>query len=231
MSKNYDFHQGEVLLIDKPLHWTSFDAVNKIRKTILKINPKKIKVGHAGTLDPLATGLLIICTGKKTKEIEQLQGLNKAYTAEFYLGKTTPSYDGETEADQEFDISHIDRELIDRTRTQFLGAISQLPPIYSAIKIKGRKSYDLARKGKEVKLEPREVFIEKFDIISYEKPSLLVHIQCSKGTYIRSIAHDFGKALGAGAYLTGLRRTKIGEYSVNQAFELSQFIESLASQI
>jgi tRNA pseudouridine55 synthase len=219
-----DFENGQVLLIDKPLEWTSFDVVNFIRSFLRKIfNLKKLKVGHAGTLDPLATGLLIICTGKKTKEIEGFMGMNKTYTGSMYFGATTPSYDGETAIDAEYDISGISREELITASQKFIGLIDQVPPAFSAIKINGKRAFDLARKKQEVKLKSRKVNIFRFELLNIDLPHLDFLVDCSKGTYIRSLVHDFGQAAGKGAYLTGLRRTMIGEYKVSDAWTIEQF--------
>ena len=224
MAKEFDFSKGEVLLVDKPLHWTSFQVVKKIRYAVTRKAPKKTKVGHAGTLDPLATGLLIICTGKMTKQINQYQAQEKEYTGKILLGKTTPSYDGETEVDQEYDINHIDDQLIHETTQQFIGEIDQYPPIFSAIKVDGKRSYDLARKGKEVEIKSRKITITEFEITQIEMPGIHFRVVCSKGTYIRSLAHDFGQALGAGAYLTGLVRTRIGDFKLSNAHNLDDLV-------
>ena len=224
MAKEFDFPKGEVLLVDKPLHWTSFQVVKKIRYAVTRKASKKIKVGHAGTLDPLATGLLIICTGKMTKQIDLYQGQEKEYTGEILLGKTTPSYDGETEVNKEYDITHIDDQLIHDTTERFLGEIDQFPPIFSAVKIDGKRSYDLARQGKEVEIKSRKITIRKFEITQIDMPTLKFRVVCSKGTYIRSLAHDFGQALGAGAYLTALTRTRIGDFKLTDAHDLEGLV-------
>lgn len=203
--------------------WTSFDVVAKIRNT-LKIK----KVGHAGTLDPLATGLLIICTGKFTKQIETYQAQEKEYMGELFLGKTTPTYDAESQPDAEYPIHHINHADIYAATLPFLGEIQQLPPMYSAIKVNGKRLYDLARKGKEVELTPRKVFIKEFEITEINLPLVQFRVVCSKGTYIRSLAHDFGQALGSGAYLTALHRTRIGDFYVNNAWELPAFLSHIA---
>lgn len=219
-----DIKEGQVLLFDKPLHWTSFQVVNKVRWLIKqKFGLKKIKVGHAGTLDPLATGLVILCTGKATKTIESLMGQTKVYTGEFTLGATTPSYDLETEIDESFDISHITQELIDKALTEFQGDIMQKPPIFSALKKEGKRLYEFARKGEEVEIPKRQVKIDYFEITENRLPKLNFEVQCSKGTYIRSLAYDFGKALDSGAYLSELRRTRIGEYRVEDALSIEDF--------
>jgi tRNA pseudouridine55 synthase len=224
-----DFLNGQVLLIDKPLNWTSFQAVNKIKYALInKVGlPKKFKIGHAGTLDPLASGLLLICTGKFTKKISELQGQAKEYTGTFFIGATTPSYDLETEIDETFSISHIDNELIHETVKQFLGEINQKPPIYSAIKKDGVRLYEHARAGEVVEIEFRKTTIHEFEITRIALPEIDFRVVCSKGTYIRSLAFDFGKALNSGAHLTALRRTKIGDYSVENAVDVIEFEASL----
>jgi len=206
--------KGEILLIDKPYGWSSFQAVKKV-KWLLKAK----KVGHAGTLDPLATGLLILCTEKKTKEIESIQGQEKEYTGTITVGATTPSYDMETEPNQTFPFDHITMELINETLPKFIGDISQIPPLFSAIKVDGKRAYTLARQGSDHELKSRIINIREFEITRFELPEIDFRVCCSKGTYIRSLAFDFGKALGSGAYLSALRRTKIGNYSVENAIE------------
>lgn len=220
-----DYQNGQVLLIDKPLNWTSFQTVNKIKYALInKVGlPKKFKIGHAGTLDPLATGLLLICTGKFTKIISELQGQAKEYTGTFHIGATTPSYDLETEIDENFPISHINDELIHETVNQFLGEIKQKPPIYSAIKKDGVRLYEHARAGTTVDIVARKTTIHEFEITRIALPEIDFRVVCSKGTYIRSLAFDFGKALNSGAHLTALRRTKIGNYQVENAIEVIQF--------
>ncbi|PSG90119.1 tRNA pseudouridine(55) synthase TruB [Aurantibacter aestuarii] len=223
-----DYQAGQVLLIDKPLHWTSFQAVNKLRWEIRQaFNIKKIKVGHAGTLDPLATGLLVICTGKMTKQIDTFQGQIKEYTGTIVLGATTPSYDLETEIDQTFDTSHITEDLIHETTKQFTGEINQYPPIFSAIKKEGKRLYEFARAGESVEIKSRKITIESFEITQINDRFLDFKVVCSKGTYIRSLAHDFGKALHSGAHLSALRRTKIGDFNVNNAVSIEEFIKNL----
>lgn len=223
-----EFLQGKVLLIDKPLEWTSFQAVNKIRWHIKKqFGLKKIKVGHAGTLDPLATGLLIICTGKMTKQINEFQAQEKEYTGTFHLGPTTPSYDLETEVNEEFPTDHITSESIESVTQSFLGEIDQKPPIFSAIKKDGKRLYDIARKGETTEIQSRKVTISAFDITRIEMPEVDFRVSCSKGTYIRSLANDFGIALDSGAHLSALRRTRIGEFSVENALSIDAFIDSL----
>jgi len=208
---------GRVLLINKPLRWTSFDVVNKLR---FRLRIKKI--GHAGTLDPLATGLLIICVGKMTKRIEEFMGLEKEYTGKFILGKTTPSYDLETDVGEEKDISTLTEEMIKDAVRPFIGTISQLPPLHSAIRIGGKRAYEFARKGADVELKPRDVHMHKFEITSINLPEVSFRIVCSKGTYIRSIARDFGNELKVGAYLSALCRTRIGPFLLSDALEIDQ---------
>lgn len=222
----FNFEEGEVLLIDKPLRWTSFDVVGKIRNSI---KPLKVKVGHAGTLDPLASGLLILCTGKKTKIIDQFQAQEKEYTGTICLGATTPSYDLETEVDQEFDISHITPEQIIKATQQFTGDISQFPPPHSAIKIDGERLYEKARRGEVVEQRPRLVNISTFEITAINMPEISFRVVCSKGTYIRSLAFDFGKALNAGAYLSSLRRTKSGDFSVENSYKVMELVNHIRS--
>ena len=203
------------MLIDKDKDWTSFDVVNKLRfKLKYKLGIKRFKVGHAGTLDPMATGLLLVCAGKYTKAIDSLVLKEKAYLADLKLGASTPSYDAEIEEDAQYPIEHISKELVEETLNQFRGKIEQFPPMYSAIKVKGQKLYDLARKGKEVEREARPIEIYKCEITDFDLPHLQLDIECSKGTYIRSIAHDLGQALDSGAYLTGLLITYIGNFSI-----------------
>ncbi len=225
-----DYKEGQVVLIDKPLEWTSFQVVNKVRWLIRKsFDIKKIKVGHAGTLDPLATGLLIICTGKLTKKIDTFQAQEKEYTGTFTLGATTPSYDLETEIDSTFDISEITSEKIHETTKQFLGEIQQKPPVFSALKKDGKRLYEFARSGEEVEIPYRTVSISEFEITTIELPKIDFRVVCSKGTYIRSLANDFGKALNNGAHLSALRRTKIGDFSVEKAVGIKAFESSLPS--
>ncbi len=224
-----DFQNGQLLLIDKPLNWTSFQAVNKIKYALInKVGlPKKFKIGHAGTLDPLASGLLLICTGKFTKKIAELQGQAKEYTGTFFIGATTPSYDLETEIDKAYPISHINEELIHETVQQFLGEINQIPPIYSAIKKDGVRLYEHARAGEVVEIESRKTTIHEFEITRIALPEIDFRVVCSKGTYIRSLAFDFGKALNSGGHLTALRRTKIGDYQVENAIDFIEFEANL----
>jgi len=222
------FLEGKVLLIDKPLNWTSFQAVNKIRWHIKqRFKIKKIKVGHAGTLDPLATGLLIICCGKETKNINTYQGQIKEYTGTFTIGATTPSYDLETEVDKTYPTDHISETLVKETTQQFIGTIQQKPPIFSAIKKDGKRLYEIARKGETTEIKSREVTISEFEITNINFPKVDFRVVCSKGTYIRSLAYDFGLALNSGAHLSVLRRTKIGNFSVENSLTINDFIESL----
>ncbi|MBE8715021.1 tRNA pseudouridine(55) synthase TruB [Sphingobacterium hungaricum] len=226
-NQEFTFVEGQMLLVDKPVSWTSFDVVGKLRNSI---KPVKVKVGHAGTLDPLATGLLIICTGKMTKQIDSFQAEDKEYTGIITLGATTPSYDLETEVDQTFDISSItDQDILEAAQT-FLGDHEQYPPAHSAIKIDGERVYEKARRGEEVELKLRKVFIQDFVIEKIELPEVHFRITCSKGTYIRSIASDFGKKLNNGAYLSSLRRTKSGDFSVENAWNLEDLINAIKLQ-
>lgn len=215
-----NYQEGQILLVDKPLTWSSFQAVNKLKYHLInRVGlPKKFKIGHAGTLDPLATGLLIVCTGKFTKTISEIQSQAKEYTGTFYIGATTPSYDLETEIDETFPTSHIDETLIHKTVEQFLGEIDQKPPIFSAIKKDGKRLYEHARAGEEVEIAFRKTTIYEFEITRIALPEIDFRVACSKGTYIRSLAFDFGKAMQSGSHLTALRRTKIGNYSVEYAF-------------
>jgi tRNA pseudouridine55 synthase len=225
--KDFDFAAGELLLVDKPIGWTSFDVVGKLRNSF---KPLKLKVGHAGTLDPLATGLLIICTGKMTKQIDTFQAEEKEYTGTMILGATTPSYDMETEPDNQFDISHITKEQIKATCQQFTGDVQQYPPAHSAIKIDGERLYEKARRGEEVELRLRSVTISEFEITRIELPEIDFRVVCSKGTYIRSLVHDFGKALNNGAYLSKLRRTRSGNYKVADAWEVMELVSLIREQ-
>jgi tRNA pseudouridine55 synthase len=227
-----EYLNGQVLLIDKPLKWSSFQAVNKLKYLLInKVGlPKKFKIGHAGTLDPLASGLLLICTGKFTKRISELQGQPKEYTGTFHIGATTPSYDLETEIDFTFPTEHIDEALIHETVKHFLGEINQKPPIFSAIKKDGVRLYEHARAGETVEIASRKTTIHEFEITRIELPEIDFRVVCSKGTYIRSLAYDFGKAMDSGSHLTALRRTKIGDYNVKDAVDITLFEESLKEQ-
>ncbi|MEM8527581.1 MAG: tRNA pseudouridine(55) synthase TruB [Bacteroidota bacterium] len=229
---SFDFLKGEMLLVDKPKEWTSFDVVNKLRSTIRKkLGIKKIKVGHAGTLDPMATGLLIICTGKFTKRLSEYQGMPKEYTGTFQLGATTPSYDAETQVDAQFPIEHITPELLEQARQQFVGNLEQKPPMFSAIKVDGQPLYKKARKGEIVEVKSRPVKIYDFELTDIDIPNVRFKVKCSKGTYIRSLAYDFGKAVESGAYLTDLQRTKIGDYRVEDAWSLDQLTEKIKKKL
>lgn len=227
-----NYYSGEILLINKPLGWTSFQAVNKL-KYGLRQHPSmlldgklvNLKIGHAGTLDPLATGLLIVCTGKKTKEIQQFQDLPKEYTGTFFVGATTPCYDLEKPIDAVFPIEHISNELILKTVVGFIGTQEQVPPVFSAVKVNGKRSFELARKGEEVELRSKSITIYEFEITRLQLPEIDFRIKCSKGTYIRSIAHDLGRALNSGAHLTKLCRTKIGDFSIEHAKEPEEFLK------
>jgi tRNA pseudouridine55 synthase len=220
----FDFYSGELLLVDKPMHWTSFQAVNKIKHAVKRhpsmvVNGQRVKakVGHAGTLDPLATGLLLVCTGKRTKTIDELMGLEKEYTGTFFLGATTPCFDLEKPVDATYPIDHITGAMVVEAARRFTGTLEQVPPSFSAVMVEGRRAYDLARAGEETTLKPRKITVTEFEILRVEKPLVDFRIACSKGTYIRSIARDFGLALGSGAHLVALRRTRIGKYTVDQA--------------
>ena len=224
-----DYLEGHTLLINKPLRWTSFDAVKKIRNTLrTALNIKKIKVGHAGTLDPLADGLLIVCTGKFTKRINEFQAQEKEYTAEFTLGATTSSFDLETEVNETFDYNHITEDMLKTNAESLTGNILQTPPIYSAIKQDGKRLYEHARKGEDVKIKERMVHVSKFELVKVEMPKVHVKIVCSKGTYIRSLAQTFGKNLNSGAHLSQLTRTRIGKFELSQAIDIQEFIDSFS---
>lgn len=221
--------EGQLLLVNKPLNWTSFDVVNKLRYHIKRsYQLKKIKVGHAGTLDPLATGLLLICTGRKTKELHLLTGLEKTYTGSFIIGKTTPSYDLETEVNEEFPTDHITEEKIHQTAADMIGVQDQIPPLFSAKKVDGKRAYYAARKGSDMVLAANQVEIIDFRITAVKMPRIDFLISCSKGTYIRSIARDFGTNLGSGAYLSALTRTASGPYSLSNAFDLEELVALLS---
>lgn len=220
----YDFISGEILLFDKPYGWTSFDLVGKIRNFLSReLHIKKLKVGHAGTLDPLATGLMVICTGKATKMIESLQTMEKEYIATLKLGATTPSFDLETTENRFFEIQHITVNQLTEVLKLFTGTIQQIPPLFSAVKIDGKRAYTHARAGKDTELKPREVTIRKMELLSFDLPYVTLEITCSKGTYIRSLARDIGEALHSGAYLTALRRTRNGDFYVKKALTFDSF--------
>ena len=224
INKYMNFIEGEILYFDKPLHWTSFTLVKKIRNELSrKLKVKKLKVGHAGTLDPLASGVMIVCTGKKTKLIETFQYQNKEYIATIRLGATTPSFDLETEVDQTFQTSHITRELVLDTLNKFIGEIEQIPPSFSACKVNGKRAYDLAREGKDVELKPKVLKIEDIELLSFAPHEIEIRVVCSKGTYIRALARDIGEALDSGGHLTALRRTRIGEVHANNCMNPEDF--------
>jgi len=226
-----NFIEGEILYINKPLRWTSFDVVNKLRWKIQKtLNIKKIKVGHAGTLDPLATGVLIICTGKQTRQIDDFQAQTKEYIATLKLGQTTPSFDLEFPIDKTFSIEHIDFELINKIIPAFTGEIWQQPPAFSAVKIDGKRAYDYARQGKEVEIKPKLLKIDEIEILEFAKPLLKIRIVCSKGTYIRALARDIGEALGSGAHLVELQRTRIGNITINDCLDIEQALEIIENE-
>lgn len=223
--------KGQVLLIDKPFKWSSFQTVNKIRWQLKKkFNLKKIKVGHAGTLDPLATGLLVVCTGKGTKNITTYQNQPKEYTGTLFLGQTTPSYDLETQVNQTFATDHITSRLIRKVSQQFVGEINQKPPIFSALKKKGKRFYELARRGEAIQIASRKVTITEFEISEIAFPRVHFRVVCSKGTYIRSLAHDFGQTLSSGAYLSSLKRTRVGDFSLKNALSIHNFIQQLEAE-
>lgn len=218
-----DFIEGEILCIDKPLHWTSFRLVRVVRaKLCQKLKIKKLKVGHAGTLDPLATGVMILCTGKKTKEIERLQAQSKEYIAEIRLGATTPSFDLETEIDAEYPIEHITREKVEECLKTFIDKIEQIPPLFSAVKVEGKRAYEFARKNEEIELKPKILVINDIELLFYNLPSITIRVVCSKGTYIRALARDIGKSLQSGAYLLALKRTRVGDISLNDCLKVEE---------
>ena len=225
-----DFVEGEILAFDKPLHWTSFDVVAKVRRTLCRcLEQKKLKVGHSGTLDPLATGVVIVCTGKKTKMIEQLQYDTKEYVATMQLGATTPSYDMEHPVDKTYPTAHITRSLIDRTIPQFVGEQWQVPPMYSAVSVNGKRAYEIARRGEHVELKPKLLVIDEIEVLSFDAAKMLLTIRvvCSKGTYIRALARDIGERLNSGAYLTALRRTRVGNTRVEDCYLIDDFLREI----
>jgi len=225
-----EYQEGRILLIDKPLEWTSFDVVKKIRNTISRnTGLRKIKVGHAGTLDPLATGLLIVCTGKFTKKIIEFQNQEKEYTGTFYIGATTPSFDKETEADKKFDTQHITNELLIKTAKTFVGEYNQVPPDFSAVNVDGVRAYQRARNNEKIEIPPKRITITEFELSNIELPLIQFRVTCSKGTYIRSLARDYGKALNSGAYLDSLIRTRIGSYNLSTAISIQDFEHSFTS--
>lgn len=218
-----DFIGGEILYINKPLTWTSFQLVRVIRAKIRqRLKVKKLKVGHAGTLDPLATGVMILCTGKKTKQIEELQALTKEYVAEIQLGATTPSYDLETEIDALYPVEHITEAMVREVLSQFIGTIEQVPPVYSAVKVDGKRAYQYARKNEEIELKPKLLVIDNVELIACDLPRITIRVTCSKGTYIRALARDIGEVLNSGAHLVGLTRTRIGEVTLDQCLEMDE---------
>ncbi|RNC64510.1 tRNA pseudouridine(55) synthase TruB [Proteiniphilum sp. X52] len=224
-----DFIEGEILYIDKPLHWTSFRVVRVVRaKLCRRLGIKKLKVGHAGTLDPLATGVMILCTGGKTKLIESLQAETKEYIAHVRLGTTTPSFDLETEVDAEYPTAHITRKMVEDVLRRFTGTIEQVPPVFSAVKVDGKRAYELARRNEDIKLKPKLLVIDSIELISYNMPDITIRVVCGKGTYIRALARDIGKALETGAHLTGLRRTRVGDVTVDDCLnidDVDQFLD------
>lgn len=223
-----DYRKGEILYVEKPYKWTSFDVVAKIRlKICRKLGIRKLKVGHAGTLDPLATGVMIICTGKATKRIEEFQYNTKEYIATFKLGATTPSFDLEKEIDKEYDYSHVTREMVEETLTHFLGRIEQIPPKFSAVKVKGKRAYQYARDGEEVKLKPKVLVIDEIEMLQCDLPVVIVRIVCSKGTYIRAIARDLGEKLNCGSHLIGLQRTRIGDVTIKDCKSVDDLLEEM----
>lgn len=218
-----NFTEGEIFYINKPLHWTSFDVVKRVRIQILRrLHRKKIKVGHAGTLDPLATGVIIVCTGRATKQIERLQAGTKEYVATLQLGATTPSYDLETEVDATYPYEHITRQQIEETLTLFQGSIKQVPPAFSACKVDGTRAYKMARKGKEVEMQAKELVIDEIELLDFNPPLATIRVVCSKGTYIRALARDIGSALGSGAHLTSLERTRVGDVTINDCLSIDE---------
>jgi tRNA pseudouridine55 synthase len=228
----YDFINGEVLLFDKPYGWTSFDLVGKVRNFLCReLKVKKLKVGHAGTLDPLATGLLVVCTGKSTKKVESLQAQEKEYIATLKLGATTPSFDCETREDQWFNTDHININLFSEKLREFVGSLEQVPPSFSAVKINGKRAYKHARAGRDPELKPKTIVISHIKLLSFNMPEAIISITCSKGTYIRALARDIGIILGSGAYLTALRRTRIGDFYVDNAMTFDKFREKINSEI
>lgn len=225
-----DFITGEIIGIDKPLGWTSFDAVKRVRGAIQRrLHLKKFKVGHAGTLDPLATGVLIVCTGRATKRIDELQNGDKEYVATIRLGATTPSFDLETEVDAVYPWEHITRERVEEIIPTFIGKIMQVPPVFSAVKVDGKRAYNLARKGKEVELKAKPLYIKEMELLGMDMPEITLRIVCSKGTYIRALARDLGEALGSGAHLTGLRRTRVGNVRVEDCLTIADAIETIGT--
>ena len=228
-SKDFDFITGEILVLDKPLDWTSFDLVQKVRNMLCRMMKiKKLKIGHAGTLDPKATGLMVLCSGKSTKRIDEIQADEKEYVALIKFGATTPSFDTETEEDRQYPTEHITREMVEKTLPGFVGSIEQVPPAYSAVKIDGKRAYKFARKGKEIELKAKLLVIREIELLRFEMPEIELRVVCSKGTYIRALARDIGMAVNSGAYLLGLRRTRIGAYTLDQSLSVSELNELLS---
>jgi tRNA pseudouridine55 synthase len=229
-SKDFDFIRGEILVLNKPIDWTSFDLVQKVRNMLCRLMKiKKLKIGHAGTLDPKATGVMVLCSGKSTKQIDEIQADEKEYIALLKVGATTPSYDLETEEDNQFATAHITREMVENVLPKFIGTIEQVPPVYSAIKVNGKRAYQFARKGREVELKSKTLVITEIELLKFELPEIELRIVCSKGTYIRALARDIGLALNSGAYLIGLQRTRIGEYSLDQSLDLAELADMLSA--
>ncbi len=229
MAESMDFISGELICIDKPLGWTSFDAVKRVRGAIQRrLHVKKFKVGHAGTLDPLATGVLLICTGRATRKIDELQSGDKEYVATIRLGATTPSFDLETEVDATYPWEHISREDVERVLPSFTGRIMQVPPVFSAVKVEGKRAYNLARKGKEVELKAKPLEIKEMELLSFDAPEMVVRIVCSKGTYIRALARDLGIALGSGAHLTSLKRTRVGKIRIEDCLSVDDAVKKIS---
>jgi tRNA pseudouridine55 synthase len=228
--EEYDFQKGEILLLDKELDWTSFDLVRKLRNFLCrKTGIKKLKVGHAGTLDPKATGLMIVCTGKETKNIDLIQAKEKEYVATIKLGATTPSYDLETKENEAFPTDHINPELLRLALDKFMGETNQIPPLFSAVKIDGKRAYEHARKGSDMVLQPKKITISELEVLRFSQTELILRVICSKGTYIRALARDLGTELNSGAYLIGLRRTRIGNFKIEDAWNVQSFIEKLSA--
>lgn len=227
-----DFLSGEIIYIDKPYEWTSFDAVKRLRSALVRrMGIKKLKVGHAGTLDPLATGVMIVTTGRATKQIERLQAGVKEYVAQIALGATTPSFDLETQIDATYPTDHITRELVLDVLTRFHGTIQQIPPAYSACKVDGRRAYDMARKGRDVELKPKTLVIDAIELLEFAPESITVRVVCSKGTYIRALARDIGRALGSGGHLTALRRTRVGDVGIADCLTMEQAVELIRTAV
>ncbi len=229
-SKDFDFIQGEILVLNKPLDWTSFDLVQKVRNMLCRMMKiKKLKIGHAGTLDPKATGVMVLCSGKSTKNIDEIQADEKEYVALLKVGATTPSFDLETEEDGHFQISHITRELVENILPLFVGSVEQVPPAFSAVKVDGKRAYQYARKGKDIELKSKILVIKEIELLRFDLPEIELRVVCGKGTYIRALARDIGLALNSGAYLIGLKRTRIGDYTIDQSLDLAELAEMLSA--